>query len=983
MKKDITRLVILEDNADDALLIKTTLNRSAAKYDIKLAADKESFIDTISSFDPQVILSDHRLPDFTSIEALEISKKILPFVPFILITGTVSEEYAAEIIKKGADDYLLKDRLTRLPAAIESALRQQQAEKDKFLAAEQLALSEEKYRTLFLKSPLPKWIYDTETLKFLDVNEAAIKHYGYTTQEFLNMTIRDIRPKEDIQKLLTNIRQIKDQSTVRHGNWVHLKKNGDSMIVETSAHSIEYGNKKARMVVANDITEKILAEEKLKKSEENYRTIMERVSDAFVALDKDWYYTYVNKKAGEIMRHDPDALIGKNIWTEFPEGIGQPFYKAYHQSMKEQIYIHLEEYYPPFDAWLENHIYPSPGGLSIFFRDITERKKAEQKILQSEENLKAIFENSSEAFILLDNKNRIKAFNNKASHVVLINSEKEMKAGMDILEFVEQERLPFFTNILENVLKGEMFQYDHSFPIKFGITTWINFSFNPVRKDKKIVGCCITARDITDKRIAEQQKEFDNNNLHALINNTRDMMWSVDRDFNLITSNQAFDGFVRSLTGNSIKKGGYVLNQAFTKDQLERFDDFYQRAFRGETFTILEFTAKPVHYWSEISFYPIYEKEKVIGTACFSRDITDQKKAEELLNQSFKEKKALAERVSAILNTLPANIALLDEKGVIVDVNDSWRNFADDNGFIGKNYAIGDNYIKASGQSKGNGKQVGKGIETVLRHTKREFVFEYSCHSPEEKRWFRMVVTPLLEKEYTGAVVMHIDISELRRLEDERIQHKIEEQRKISRAILHAQEKERNAIGIELHDNVNQILVGTNLMLSLVKADPEKNKKMIDSSMQYLQDAIQENRKIAHTFVAPDLDSESLAAQIEKLATNMLETAGISVHFDILHLDEDKLDSDRKFNIYRIAQEQCTNIVKYAKATGVNIKLTTTTANFRMTIADNGVGMDSNKKAKGIGLQNINGRLGLFNGKANIITAPGKGFSLEIIIPVN
>ncbi|MBI3159711.1 MAG: PAS domain S-box protein [Chloroflexi bacterium] len=105
--------------------------------------------------------------------------------------------------------------------------------------------------------------------------------------------------------------------------------------------------------------------------------ILERVSDSFVALDAEWRYTYVNEKAAATFGRTPDQMIGKHIWTEFPEGIGQPFYHAYHKAMETQQPIAIEEYYSPYDRWFENRIYPSPDGLTIFFHDITEIKQTE------------------------------------------------------------------------------------------------------------------------------------------------------------------------------------------------------------------------------------------------------------------------------------------------------------------------------------------------------------------------------------------------------------------------------------------------------------------------------------------------------------------------------------------------------------------------------------------------------------------------------
>ncbi|HET7115116.1 MAG TPA: PAS domain S-box protein, partial [Hanamia sp.] len=121
----------------------------------------------------------------------------------------------------------------------------------------------------------------------------------------------------------------------------------------------------------------------LKESEEKFRTLVERVSDAFVAIDNNWDYIYVNKKADELLGVDHEYLVGKNIWNEFPEVIGGPFHQACTKAMKEQKQLTVSEYYPIFDRWLEGTLYPSREGLSIYFKDITEQKLVEQKIIKS------------------------------------------------------------------------------------------------------------------------------------------------------------------------------------------------------------------------------------------------------------------------------------------------------------------------------------------------------------------------------------------------------------------------------------------------------------------------------------------------------------------------------------------------------------------------------------------------------------------------
>lgn len=121
--------------------------------------------------------------------------------------------------------------------------------------------------------------------------------------------------------------------------------------------------------------------------------IIERVSDGIVALDSDWHYTYVNERAARLLqKEDAQDLIGKHIWTEYPEGIGQPFHQAYLKAYKTQQVIVFEEYYPPWGRWFENRIYPSEDGLTIYFTEITERKKAEKALQNSETHLRTLIE---------------------------------------------------------------------------------------------------------------------------------------------------------------------------------------------------------------------------------------------------------------------------------------------------------------------------------------------------------------------------------------------------------------------------------------------------------------------------------------------------------------------------------------------------------------------------------------------------------------
>jgi PAS domain S-box-containing protein len=152
-----------------------------------------------------------------------------------------------------------------------------------------------------------------------------------------------------------------------------------------------------RVCSFRDVTlrEQLLASVEARRAEaeaarQQYETMLERISDGFVALDRSWRYSYVNSHGGRLLGRNARDLVGKHIWTEFPEGRGQRFHHAYEQAFEEQRPIQIREYYPPWSRWYENRIYPSADGVSIFFTDVSKEVEAEQDLRASNEQLRAL-----------------------------------------------------------------------------------------------------------------------------------------------------------------------------------------------------------------------------------------------------------------------------------------------------------------------------------------------------------------------------------------------------------------------------------------------------------------------------------------------------------------------------------------------------------------------------------------------------------------
>jgi PAS domain S-box-containing protein len=154
--------------------------------------------------------------------------------------------------------------------------------------------------------------------------------------------------------------------------------------------------------VGRDMTERKRAEEALQQSKQEIENILESITDAFFTVDKDWCFTYVNQRAEELLRKTRAELLRKSLWTEFPEAVGSGFEVEYRRAMAEQISLEFEEYYDPFQTWFKVHVYPYSDGLSVYFRDVTERKQAEAILAQRAAQLALINDIAGKIAAVLD-----------------------------------------------------------------------------------------------------------------------------------------------------------------------------------------------------------------------------------------------------------------------------------------------------------------------------------------------------------------------------------------------------------------------------------------------------------------------------------------------------------------------------------------------------------------------------------------------------
>jgi PAS domain S-box-containing protein len=406
--------------------------------------------------------------------------------------------------------------------------------------------------------------------------------------------------------------------------------------------------KKLKELVLNRTSE-------LRASENNYRSLIERVSDAFVALDNNWMYTYVNEKAGEILGREPQSLLGKNIWKEFPQGVDEPYYHAYYRAMKTQEYQYLEEYYAAFDKWLENHIYPSKDGLTIFFKDVTEIKQITLALKNKEEKYRTLIEQASDGIVITDMEGMILEVNKSIQQMVGYADDEMI--GYHLTDFLPAEDVENNPLRIHELMQGKSLLYERRLKKKDG-------SFLDVEVNSKMASSHTLIGFIRD---STERKKYENSLIYQanLLESVSDAVLSLDMNRCIASWNNA----CKELYGFTADEAmGKRIPELVTFEYPNNNNEavfkqvFVEGKWKGEFNFMHPKTKEKINLLSNINLLKD-KKGTVSGFIVTSKNITDRIKREEEIRISNERFELIAQAT---------NDAVWDHDFV---KNETWGNF--------------------------------------------------------------------------------------------------------------------------------------------------------------------------------------------------------------------------------------------------------------------------------------------------------------------
>jgi PAS domain S-box-containing protein len=677
MNKTI-RILHLEDQRSDALLVKQELQKAGLQFELLWVENKTDFEKGLNEFFPDIILSDHDLPSFSSLHALEMLNASALIIPFILITATLSEKLAVVLMKGGISDYILKDRMQRLPIAIINSLEKSETVKQKQKYLDKITRNEKRFRAMIEKNA------DMITLalpegKILYVSPSLTNILGFTKEEYLSRPSFEFIYPDDIPSLIERLKEIMDAPGKSfYGQHRLLHKNGTYVWCEgTITNMLHDPDIGALVSNFRDITDRKNAEDGLNKALQRLTQAQETAQVGSWELTISSGIGIWSDEACKIYGIPGDNIQSHDDWVSFihPEDLGnvkkevERAWESFTDSSFEHRIIRKDGTIRHIHSQsrFELNENGEPISLTGICHDVTERKKSELTIRESEKRYRNIVETAQEGIWAVDKHQNTNFANKKICEMLECTPEEMM--GKPLFDFMDEEGKAIALDILESQKTQAKPTFEFKFITKSKREIWTSISSSPIFSDEgEYSGSMAMVTEITE-RMEDEKK---------LVALSQRLLLATDSanigifDWDMVSNKLIWDANMYALYGITADNKDNPIeisdNALYPDDKIELANNLEEAIkLKNEFHAIFRIVwpNKDVRYTEAHAFILKDDKGIPLRMIGVNWDITKQKSAEEKIITSEKRIRSFAKHLNFVQEKERAHIAreIHDELG--------------------------------------------------------------------------------------------------------------------------------------------------------------------------------------------------------------------------------------------------------------------------------------------------------------------------------